>query len=357
VNDLVALSLLTLIPGVSGGSQTYARELSSALAREGTLKYAAYVPSIAPDAASGLPAQVVASYPASRTTAGRVAGMARVALAPGAVRRAILSADPAVVHFPLSVMLPRVSRPAVVATVHDLQHELFPEFFPRAEVAYRRLVYGWTIRKSARVITVSDDARTTLIERYKLEPSKVVRIYNAVDHSRFQPAARIREHFLLYPANRWPHKNHDTLFRAFAILRRTMPELRLVLTGAGHERHRHPDGVTVLGHVPAEKLIELYQTAAAVVFPSLYEGFGLPVLEAMACGCPVASSNAASLPEVCGAAAALFNPRSPEEIADAVLDVLRRSAEFTAKGLVQAAKFTWSSTARQHEDVYKSLMR
>jgi glycosyltransferase involved in cell wall biosynthesis len=283
--------------------------------------------------------------------------MARVALAPGAVRRALLSADPAVVHFPLSVMLPRVSHPAVVATVHDLQHELFPEFFPRAEVAYRRLVYGWTIRKSARVITVSDDAQAKLIEHYKLEPSKVVRIYNAVDHRLFQPSTRSREKFLLYPANRWRHKNHETLFHAFALLRRTMPELRLVLTGAGHERERHPDGVTVLGHVSAAKLIELYQTASAVVFPSLYEGFGLPVLEAMACGCPVASSNAASLPEICGGAAALFDPRSPGAIADGVLEVLRSPEEFSTKGLVQAAKFTWSSAARQHEDVYKSLMR
>jgi glycosyltransferase involved in cell wall biosynthesis len=357
VSDLVALSLLTLVPGISGGSETYAYELSSALAREGTLNYVAYVPSIAPQGADGLRSEVVTAYPASRTIGGRVAGMARVTLAPGKVRRAILSADPAVVHFPLSAMLPRIDHPAAVATVHDLQHEIFPQFFPRAEVAYRRLVYGWTIRKSARVITVSDHARTTLIERYKLDPSRVVRIYNAVDHQRFRPATQRREPFLLYPANRWRHKNHDALFRAFAILRRTLPDLRLVLTGLGHEGKPCPEGVTLLGHVAVERLIQLYQTAAAVVFPSLYEGFGLPVLEAMACGCPVACSNAASLPEVCGEAAAMFDPRSPAEIAAAVIDVLDHADSFAAKGLVQASKFTWSSAAQQHEDVYKSLMR
>jgi alpha-1,3-rhamnosyl/mannosyltransferase len=115
--------------------------------------------------------------------------------------------------------------------------------------------------------------------------------------------------------------------------------------------------VTVLGHVSTDALVELYQTAAAVVFPSLYEGFGLPVLEAMACGCPVACSSVSSLPEVAGEAAALFDPRSPGEIASAVLKVLDDGEQYSAHGLVQAAKFTWSSTARQHEDVYKSLMR
>jgi glycosyltransferase involved in cell wall biosynthesis len=356
VNDIVALSLLTLIPGISGGTETYARQLCAALAREGDLKYAAYVPAIAPDAADGLPSEIVASYPSSRTMLGRIAGMARVALAPGGVRRAILGRDPAVIHFPLSVMLPRIDHPAVVATVHDIQHELFPQFFSRAEIAYRRLVYGWTIRKSARIITDSDHSRATLIQRYGLDPARVVRIHFAVDHDRFRPAAHPREPFLLYPANRWRHKNHETLFEALAILRRSNPELRLVLTGSGHDSLPRPEGVTVLGHVPAAALVALYQTAAAVVFPSLYEGFGLPVLEAMACGCPVACSNVASLPEISGDAAVLFDPRSAGEIAAGVLRVLEHGEEYAARGVVQASKFTWSSTARQHEDVYKSLM-
>jgi glycosyltransferase involved in cell wall biosynthesis len=357
MSDVVALSLLTLVPGASGGSETYAHELCAALAREGTLRYRAYLPSIAPDGAATLPSEIVASYPAARSLPGRIAGMARVALAPGSVRRVILERDPAVVHFPLSVMLPRIHHPAVVATIHDIQHELFPQFFSRAELAYRRLVYGWTIRKSARVITVSDHARATLIEHYGLDPTRVTRIYNAVDHTRFRPSARDRETFLLYPANRWRHKNHETLFEALAILRRDKPELRLVLTGSGHDAHPHPDGITVLGHVSKDVLVALYQTAAAVVFPSLYEGFGLPVLEAMACGCPVACSNTSSLLEVAGDAAALFDPRSPGEIAAAVLKVLDNGEQYSARGLVQASKFTWSSTARQHEDVYNSLMK
>ena len=125
------------------------------------------------------------------------------------------------------------------------------------------------------------------------------------------PGTGEREPFLLYPARRWPHKNHERLFEAFALVRRERPELRLVLTGGG-EFGSVPDGVEVLGHVPRPQLVGLLQRASALVFPSLYEGFGQPPLEAMACGCPVACSNAGALPEVVGDAALLFDPRRPE---------------------------------------------
>ena len=129
------------------------------------------------------------------------------------------------------------------------------------------------------------------------------------------PGDELREPFLLYPARNWPHKNHERLFHAFALLRRVRPDLRLVLTGGGHSASP-PKGVEVHGHVTPEELVSLYRRASALVFPSLYEGFGQPPLEAMACGCPVASSNAGSLPEICGDAARLFDPEDVSAIAD-----------------------------------------
>jgi glycosyltransferase involved in cell wall biosynthesis len=107
--------------------------------------------------------------------------------------------------------------------------------------------------------------------------------------------------------------------------------------------------------VPGDELARLYRTASALVFPSLYEGFGQPPLEAMACGCPVAASNVTSLPEVCGDAARLFNPRSAEAIAVAVEDVLAHPDEWRRKGLARAADFTWEATARAHDAVYAEL--
>jgi glycosyltransferase involved in cell wall biosynthesis len=164
-----------------------------------------------------------------------------------------------------------------------------------------------------------------------------------------------REPFLLYPARPWPHKNHARLYEAFALLRRGRPELRLVLTGHG-DFGRVPDGVEVRGLVSRAELVDLYRRAAALVFPSLYEGFGQPPLEAMACGCPVAVSNAASLPEVCGDAARLFDPHDAEAIAAAVEDVLAAPEDWSRRGLAHARRFTWARSAERHERVYEELL-
>ena len=179
-------------------------------------------------------------------------------------------------------------------------------------------------------------------------------IPHGIDHERFHPDGRAREPFLLYPANPWPHKNHARLFEAFARVRAGRPELRLVLTGYGHSAHV-PAGVEVRGHVSLDELAELYRSAASLVFPSLYEGFGLPPLEAMASGCPVAVSNAGSLPEVCGDAARTFDPTSVEELAAAIEEVLDHPAVWVERGLERARAFDWETCARRHEAVYREL--
>jgi glycosyltransferase involved in cell wall biosynthesis len=114
--------------------------------------------------------------------------------------------------------------------------------------------------------------------------------------------------------------------------------------------------VDARGHVGSGELASLMQRASALVFPSLYEGFGLPPLEAMACGCPVACSNVAALPETVGDAARLFDPHDPRAIADAVLDVLAAPEEWVARGLARAAAFSWDATARATDAVYAELL-
>jgi glycosyltransferase involved in cell wall biosynthesis len=345
----VGISLLTLVPGISGGSETYVRELVRELGRSGRHEYRVLVPTIARDV-DGLPAEVVPEYRASTSTPRRIAAMSRATLRPGPIRRRLEGLD--AVHFPLSVMIPRVERPPAVASVLDLQHEELPEFFSRSERAYRKLVYGWTVRKSRLVITISEHAAGVLSERLGVPEEKLRPIHLGIDHERFRPGLEEREPFLLYPALGWPHKNHPRLFEAFDLVRRTHPELELVLTGYDGPT---PDGARALGRVPGDELARLYRTASALVFPSLYEGFGQPPLEAMACGCPVAASNVTSLPEVCGDAARLFNPRSAEAIAVAVEDVLAHPDEWRRKGLARAADFTWEATARAHDAVYAEL--
>jgi glycosyltransferase involved in cell wall biosynthesis len=347
----VGLSLLTLVPGISGGSETYARELCRGLARVGAHHYDVLVPTLAPDAGGGLETVVATGYPAATTIPGRLRAMAGASMRPGALGRRLAGAD--VVHYPLTVPVPPVDRPAVV-TLLDVQHLDLPALFPRSERLFRRLAYDRRARDAARVIVISEWTRVRVIERLRLDPDRVHAVHLAVDHERFSPdPAVVREPFLLYPARPWPHKNHPRLFDAFALLRATRPELRLVLTGVGHDRDRLPPGVEARGGVDTDGLVSLYRRAAAVVFPSLYEGFGLPPLEALACGCPVASSNAGSLPEVLGDAAVLFDPEDPAAIAAGVSEALARAPELSARGPAHAALYTWDATARAHDEVYR----
>jgi glycosyltransferase involved in cell wall biosynthesis len=349
----VGISLLTLVPGVVGGSETYARELVGALRRVGEHDYRIFTPTIVDD----VDGDTIRSYPARRTTRGRAFAMARTALAPRPVRRELRLGELDAIHFPLTVMLPRVERPPAAVSLLDIQHVFFPEFFSRAELAYRRLAYGWSLRRARTVIAISEHVKETVVERQGIDADRIEVIHLGLDHDLFHPGGdEPRRPFLLYPANPWPHKNHERLFEAFARVRRARPELRLLLTGTGLERlGRVPEGVEVRGRVPREELAGLYRTASALVFPSLYEGFGQPPLEAMASGTPVAVSRAGSLPEVCGDAALYFEPTSVDEIAEAILAVLERPGHLVERGLQRAARFTWDATARRHDEVYRGL--
>jgi len=345
----VGLSLLTLVPGISGGSETYARELVRALARVGTNEYLALVPPLARDAGDGLPTIVAEAYPSSTTTAGRLRAMGSATVRPARLRSLLTAAD--VVHYPLTVPLPRPEGPHVL-TLLDVQHLDLPQLFSRGERHFRKLAYDRASRRATEVIVISEFVRERVVERLGLDPAHVHAVWLGVDHARFTPAPDVeREPLLLYPARPWPHKNHARLLEAFHEVRRTRPELRLLLTGVGHDPSTLPEGVEARS-VSGDELIELYRRAACLVFPSLYEGFGLPPIEAMACGCPVAAASAGSLPEVCGDAAVLFDPHDPEAIAAGVEEALTRTAELSERGRRRAAVFTWDETARAHDRVY-----
>jgi glycosyltransferase involved in cell wall biosynthesis len=347
--------MLTLVPRISGGSETYARELSRGLSRVGRHEYEALVPTIAPDAGDGLTTFVATGYHASARLLGRLRAMTSAAVRPGALRRRLETAD--VVHYPLTVPVPAVSRPTVL-TLLDVQHLDLPELFPRGERLFRRLAYDRAARRADRVIVISEWVRERAIQRLDLDPERVHAIHLGVDLARFSPDQSVeRDPFLLYPARPWPHKNHARLFEAFAVLRAAHPELRLVLTGEGNDPATLPTGVEALGSVSRDELVSLYRRAAVLVFPSLYEGFGLPPLEAMACGCPVAASAVGPLPEVCGEAAVLFDPYDVDSIISGVEDALAGAAGLAAAGLARAASFTWDATARAHDEVYELAAR
>jgi len=342
---VIGIALLTLVPGVVGGSETYARELLRALGRSGEGSYRVLLPPAARDAAGELPAVIAEGYGGNRLLA-----MTRAAVEPRYER---LLGQVDAVHYPLTVPVPRVRVPWAL-TLHDVQHLDLPQMFSRAERAYRSVAYDRAARRADRVIVVSEFVKGRAVDRLGIDPERIRVTPLGLDHDVLRPGEEPREPFLLYPAKPWPHKNHARLYEAFARVRRDRPELRLVLTGGG-DYGRVPDGVEVRGHLPRAEVVSLLQRAAALVFPSLYEGFGLPPLEAMACGCPVACSNAAALPEVVGDAARLFDPREPEDIAAAILDVLADPEPWVQRGLLRAEGFSWDETARLTDAVYAEL--
>ena len=349
----VGISLLTLSPGDLGGSETYARQLVHSLSEVGTLEYVVFVPGRARDASAGLPTIEVKDPPVAKRGPFRIAAIALQARRTKGVGDQLTKLD--AIHYPLTVPSPGVDAPSVV-TLHDVQHRDLPEFFGPARRSFRRLAYDRAARSAAAVVVTSEFVRERASEALELDRDRIHVVPHAIDHTVFRPGAEEREPIVLYPARAWPHKNHTRLFQAFASLRETRPQLRLILTGGGLERlDPLPEGVENLGEVPATQLASLYRRAACLAYPSLYEGFGLPPLEAMACGCPVAASNAGAIPEVCGDAAVLFDPTDVEAIAAAMLEADSRRDELRAFGLARAALFTWDETARRHEDVYRAV--
>jgi glycosyltransferase involved in cell wall biosynthesis len=314
----------------------------------------------------------VRSYRAGNGAATRTLAMAGAGIAPWLAARDVpRSLD--VVHHPLTVPVPRPRGVPVVTTVHDLQHHELPQLFSRSERLWRRWAYDGAARRATVVVTPSVHARDRLVELLDLDPARVAVAPWGIDRDRFSPASteaderivsRVPERYVLYPANLWPHKNHSRLVEALGRVRDR--ELALVLTGQDYGRSGELDEaarragieerVHHLGHVAADELPALMRAAEALIFPSLYEGFGSPPLEAMACGCPVASSRRASLDEMVGEAALELEPESVESIAEAIDRIVADDelrASLRTRGLERAAGFTWESAARRHLEVYE----
>lgn len=348
---LVTLSMLTLAPGNHGGGEVYAKELCARLPLLESAQAEVLLPRGARGWNGGL-AERVLRVQARSGTVPRLLSMLGVWFAGRSVRRTI--GEAAVVHYPLTIPLPGAGARRSVVTLADMQHRDLPALFSPAERLFRRFAYDRAAQRADAVVTVSEFTKERIHHHLGVPLDRIHVAYLGVDAERFSPNFGAREPFIYYPARAWAHKNHARLFEALRLLRERRPELRLVLTGGDTAKlHPLPEGVDVLGHVTEARLAELYRTASAVVFPSLYEGFGLPVLEAMASGCPVAASDRASLPEICGDAAELFDPTDPVSIAEGVERAIRRSEELAARGVSRASSFSWDACVAAHLPAYR----
>lgn len=270
-----------------------------------------------------------------------------------------------------------------VITIHDLillhyptTHgtTLSPFFYGLKFLAYR-LTIGLAVWRAQKVITVSEFTKKDILEKYKnISASKVVVTYEAcdkpenivlVDAEEILRKYGIIKPYILYVGNAYPHKNLEKLARAFSQLKKKRNDLNLVLVGKEdyfYSRLKHlvktsgASGVIFADFVPDEDLTSVYQNAVLYVFPSLYEGFGLPPLEAMANGVPVASSSRASLPEILGPAARYFNPENPDEMArtiEEVLDSGELRRVLIKNGYAQIKKYDWERMAEETLEIYQ----
>ena len=287
---------------------------------------------------------------------------------------------PDVFHSPHYVLPPAIRCRSVV-TIHDTIHLTFRQYLPnRMAYAYAKASMWAAARRSSRILTVSEASKRDIVRLLDVPPDKIVVVHNAIDE-RFwvepeaDDVARVRERFqldqrfILYVGNIKPHKNLVRLIEAFHELRRgELADLKLLIIGDEiskfpalrravhqHKLHKH---VRFLGYLPDETLAVLYRLAAAFAFPSLYEGFGLPPLEAMASGTPVVTSNVSSLPEVVGEAAVLVDPYDIGSIADGLRRVLTNPAlaeDLRCKGLARARAFSWEQSVAKTCAVYQEI--
>lgn len=281
-------------------------------------------------------------------------------------------------HATEHLLLPLRAIPTVL-TVHDLIFRHLPEHHKPLNRWYLNLTMPLYCRRATHVIAVSEHTRRDLVAAYDVPPQKVTVVHEAAD-PRFRPQPpekvtavraryRLPERYLLFVGTIEPRKNLSRLLHAFELVYAERLTDSLVVVGkrgwlcddffARLARSPVQKAVILPGYVPDEDLPAVYAGAQAVVFPSLYEGFGLPVLEAMACGTPVVASRASSIPEVGGDAARYFDPTDVEEITALIRRVLQNTTlreEMRTRGLAQAGRFSWAQAASETHRVYDAVL-
>jgi glycosyltransferase involved in cell wall biosynthesis len=380
---IIGINAITFVPGKIGGMETYLRNLVNRIQRTDTgnsylllcdRRFAGEFPIV------GDNLRIQHLDYARPSLNWFMRGLFRNTLNVDILKMDMRKVEVDLIHHPFTVMTPLGSGIPGVLTFWDMQHEFFPEFFDRFELRKRRHIYPASAREAGRIIVSSRFTGDCLIERYGIATDKIEVIptgygpeYRVIDDPEGMQHIinkyRLDRPFLFYPAATWPHKNHRNLLAALRILKESFGfDGELLLSGIAMQSHGEImaeverlgllGNVRLLGYLPAGDLPYLYNCARMMVFPSLFEGFGIPLVEAMACGCPVACSNATSLPEVAGDASDLFDPRSVEDIADKIWVLWNDDArlqEMQAKGLERVKLFTWDETTRKTLQVYNKM--
>jgi glycosyltransferase involved in cell wall biosynthesis len=276
-----------------------------------------------------------------------------------------------------TLMAPMIrASPSLVIHLKTMHAFTEPQAISPLVRTYRRMNYPRAARVADAIVINSESLRSEVQRYLNVDARKLKLIYEAVDHSLFKPGDRdeararvatrgVTRPFVLFVSSLWPYKNCDGLLEAWAKARPDLENRQLAIVGAGRDK-RYVDRLHVLaaelgiagdvvfvGGVPLEETVQFYRAADVLVYPSLNETFGLPILEAMACACPVVTSDTSAMPETAGGAAVLCDPKDPASIAKAMVVALESEDQLRTAGLRRAAQFTWGATAAATLDVYR----
>lgn len=276
-----------------------------------------------------------------------------------------------------SLISPVIKKCRTVLTVYDLAHLYLPECYTYMTRLYLNSLLSRSIKQADSIIAISESSKRDIMEHFKIAPEKIKVVYAGIDEifrpiddmeelERIKKVYRIKGDFILTVSLISPRKNLIRLIEAFKALRdQKKIDSQLVIVGRKAWLYEDvfrevassglEEDVIFCGHIPREHLLCLYNAATLFAYPSLYEGFGLPILEAMACATPVMASNVSSMPEVCGEAALLVDPYDIEELASAIADIVSKPhlrQTLIKRGLEQVSKFSWKKTAEETLAVY-----
>ena len=287
---------------------------------------------------------------------------------------------PDIFFAPTSYIIPALAPKwlRVIITVHDLVAFLFPGSHNAKAVLIERLTLRRAVKKASQIFVVSENTRKDLLKRFKYPQSRIHLVPCAPadfykeplkpeEIAKFKQKHKLPEQFILAVGTLEPRKNFGTLIKSFVLIKSKLPDSKLVIVGKKGWKYSHieeslkefklENDVIFPGYMEAEDLRKMYAAATVFVFPSLYEGFGIPPLEAMACGCPVVSSNVASLPEVVGDAGILVEPKNARKIAESVISLIENDQirnMLIERGLRRAEKFSWQKSAEAALAVFEA---
>lgn len=382
----IGINLLPLRPGKNGGHEQYARNLLIKLSTIDSDNEYYLITAHYNDSSLHFPNGNVKKirflYEISlseliRSLIARLAGNIRD---PDMTLNKIISTYHLDIWFcPFLNLEPRPPKIPSVITIPDIQFEYYPEYFSDKELFSRKRYTDPSLEMATEIITESNFSKQCLIEKMGIEPEKIHVVPLATD-DRFaeslekgnllQKKYDLPEEYFFYPANGWPHKNHLALIQGFSLYKKSFKTpLHLVLTGSGVQgtaaitdcisHNNISEYVHILGYVEEEDLPGLYKNAQALVFPSLFEGFGIPLLEAMAMECPIIASGTTSIPEVAGDAAYYFDPTNPQSICDAMHRIVDDHAlreTLIRNGKSRVADYSYDLVARRHLALFASAL-